>query len=272
VGSAEEVEKDLEEKEDSKFAIICPDVKDTMDSYHYGFKCELIYECHALIRDYNTLFCHLSYDDSSIMYCDSCHNSENLFGCVGIIKGNYFIFNKQYSKEDYEILKEKIIAHMKLTSEYGEFFPPQLSPFGYNETQGQVYMPMTKDEALSGGWKWEDRVPGTFGKETIKPEDIPDAITDVSDSLLKEALKCTKCTKTYNVTQPELQLYKKEKVPVPRLCPECRYERRIALRTPRKLWHRKCMKPGCTNEFETSYSPDRPEIVYCETCYNNQVA
>ena len=28
----------------------------------------------------------------------------------------------------------------------------------------------------------------------------------------------------------------------------------------------------CPNEFETSYAPERPEIVYCEACYNAEVA
>ncbi|HEY4526141.1 MAG TPA: hypothetical protein VJL32_03550 [Candidatus Paceibacterota bacterium] len=27
----------------------------------------------------------------------------------------------------------------------------------------------------------------------------------------------------------------------------------------------------CPTEFETSYAPDRPEIVYCEQCYNSEV-
>ncbi len=31
------------------------------------------------------------------------------------------------------------------------------------------------------------------------------------------------------------------------------------------------MKEGCQNEFETSYAPDRPEIVYCERCYQQEV-
>src|SRR3989344_4404788 len=31
---------DAEDAENAKYAIVCPDVKDTMDSYHYGFKCE----------------------------------------------------------------------------------------------------------------------------------------------------------------------------------------------------------------------------------------
>jgi hypothetical protein len=214
------------------------------------------------------------------MYCDSCHNSENLFGCVGIIKGSYMIFNKQYGKEEYAILKDKIISYMKKTGEFGEFFPPQLSPFGYNETQGQVYMPMKKEEVLSKGWKWEDMAPGTFGKETIKSEDIPNSIDDVFDSLLKEALRCIRCDKNYNIVQPELQFYKREKIPVPRLCPECRYEQRISLRPPRSLWHRQCMcnkanhehSNKCLNEFETPYAPDRKEIVYCEQCYQLEVA
>lgn len=31
------------------------------------------------------------------------------------------------------------------------------------------------------------------------------------------------------------------------------------------------MKKGCQNEFETSYSPDRPEIIYCEKCYQQEI-
>ncbi len=30
-------------------------------------------------------------------------------------------------------------------------------------------------------------------------------------------------------------------------------------------------KGRCPNEFETSYAPDRPEIVYCESCYQSEV-
>jgi hypothetical protein len=31
------------------------------------------------------------------------------------------------------------------------------------------------------------------------------------------------------------------------------------------------MKEGCNNTFETSYAPERPEIVYCERCYQGEV-
>jgi hypothetical protein len=60
-------------------------------------------------------------------------------------------------------------------------------------------------------------------------------------------------------------------IPLPRLHQDERYKIRTALRNPMKLWHRKCMKENCINTFETSYTPERPEIVYCEKCYQQEV-
>ncbi|MBM3257388.1 MAG: hypothetical protein FJY98_03660 [Candidatus Liptonbacteria bacterium] len=283
---------DAERMQDSKNIIVAVDAKDTMDCYHFGFSCELLYECHALVRCYDVMFTHLSYDNSHLQYCDSCHNSENLFGCVGLKSGKYSILNKRYDEKEFATLKEKIIDHMKKTGEYGEFFPPGLSPFGYNETQGHIYMPISRKEAQGRGYKWEEVVSGTFGKETLSSEKIPDRIEDVGDSIVKEALACVQCKRNYNIIQPELELYRRFKVPIPRLCPECRYRRRLALRLPRKLWRRKCMCSGavsennnwkntgkhfhgtehCPNEFDTSYAPDRKETVFCEECYQREVA
>ena len=278
---------DVDDVENSRYCISALHFKDSMDSYHFGFKTELAYEAHALIRNYFTRFCHLSYDDSYITYCDTCHNSQNLFGCVGVNKGEYLVFNKQYSKEEYTALMEKIIEHMKKTKEFGEFFPIEMSPFGYNETQGNVYMPLTKEQVLAKGWKWEDTAPGTFGKETITAENLPDDIKDVGEEILSAVLKCISCSRNYNVVKPELDFYKRENVPIPRRCYDCRYMRRIKLRSPRNLWHRTCMcdyaaypntvkhphhtDGTCPNEFETCYAPDRKEIVYCEQCYNAEV-
>jgi len=282
---------DAYDMENAKYVTLCLTSKDTMDSYHYGFNSEMVYESHALIHDYDVLFTHLSYDNAHLQYCDGCHNSQNLFGCVGVKQGQCGIFNKLYSESDYADLKNKIIEHMKRTGEYGEFFPPELSPFGYNETQGQIYMPMEKESALRNGLKWEDCVPGTFDKETIQPADIPDNIQDVPDDITKEILSCTRCSKNYNIVADELSFYRKECIPIPRLCPDCRYRDRISLRLPRKLWRRCCQCAGvasqngvykniashrhgitpCQEEFETSYAPDRPEIVYCESCYTSEV-
>jgi hypothetical protein len=257
--------------EDTKYIYSAVDQKDSMDLYHVGFESALCYECHGCVRFYNTKFSHLCYDNLNLEYCDSCQNSQNLFGCISVKKGEYMILNKKYTKEEYLVLKEKIIEHMRKTGEYGEFFPPSISPVYYNETQGNYYMPLTKEEVLSRGWQWEDKIPGTFGKETIMPENIPDSMKEVDNGITKEILKCITCTKNYNIVPDELTFYHREEIPIPRECPECRHKKRFNLRLPRKLWNGKCMREGCDNEFETSYAPGRPEIIYCERCYQNAV-
>ena len=272
---------DVDKGEDCKYLYASTDVKDCMDIYHVGFNSDLCYEIHGCTRVSNCQFSHLCYDDMNIMYSDSCQNSENLFGCVSAKKGEYMIFNKKYSKENYLNLKEKIIEHMKKTGEYGEFFPVQMAPVYYNETQGAIYMPMTKDEVLAKGWKWEENVPGTFGKETIKREAIPDKIEDVPDSFLNEVFVCESCSKNYNIVKNELLFYRKENIPLPRKCPSCRYGVRFSLRPARKLWHGSCLcdkkdhadhlNSKCLNKFETPYVPGKIEKLYCENCYNKEV-
>lgn len=272
---------DVDKGENVKYCTNAIDAKDCMDNYRVAVKIELAYECHALIRDYEVLFCNLSYDDSHLQYCDHCFNSQNLFGCIGLKKGEYSILNKRYTPEAYAELKAKIIEQMKANGEYGEFFPMNLSPFCYNESHAQLYLePLTKEQALAQGLSWEDSTLGTFGKETIQPEAIPDKIEDVDDAILQAALKCISCGRNYNIVRPELDFYRHESVPVSRRCPSCRDKRRISLRAPRVLWTRQCMcekshpsHPGgrCPNEFQTSYAPDRPETIYCEACYNAEI-
>src|SRR3989344_4040210 len=132
--------------EDCKYVYGATDIKDCRDVYHIGINIELCYECQGCTRIANCQFCHLCYDNMNVMYSDTCQNSQNLFGCVSVKKGEYMIFNKKYLKADYKVLKQKIIEHMKKTGEYGEFFLPEIAPVYYNETQGNLYMPMTKEE------------------------------------------------------------------------------------------------------------------------------
>lgn len=265
--------------EDVKYVYGGIENKFCMDIYHVGYNVELCYELQGCTRVANCQFCHLCYDNVGVMYSDSCQNSQNLFGCVSVKKGEYMIFNKKYSKEQFLELKEKIIEHMRKTGEYGEFFPPLIAPVYYNETQGNLYMPLSKEEVLSRGWHWEDKVPGTFGKETVRTSEIPDRIEDVSEDALKAVYACMICSKNYNITSDEFTFYRREKIPLPRKCPECRYHRRFVMRPLRKLWHRTCMcmkqnhghTETCTNEFETAYAPERPEIIYCESCYTKEI-
>ncbi|OGY84068.1 MAG: hypothetical protein A3F54_00770 [Candidatus Kerfeldbacteria bacterium RIFCSPHIGHO2_12_FULL_48_17] len=257
--------------------------KDTYDAYALG-ETELCYEILSGGFVYNTQFAQWpNYGPNNSQYTVFCvHGCNDLFGCVGLNKKQYCIFNKQYSKEEYEALRARIIEHMKQTGEYGEALPVAMSPVAYNESIAQDYFPLTKEEVVQRGWHWRDNLGGTFGKETMKPEQLPDRIQDVSDTITKEVLACTNCRKNYKIIVSELELLRKMNQPLPRQCPNCRHLARLAARNPRKLWHRQCMcslaahenhQEGaqCPKEFETSYAPDRPEKIFCETCYQKEV-
>jgi len=263
--------------------------KDSYDHSNFGDKTELIYEC-LIVGDggYNVAFSWQCYpSNANLQYCCFCQNSSYLFGCISLRNKQYCIFNKQYTKEEYEELVPKIIEHMNempyidkngIVYRYGEFFPSDMSPVAYNESFAYELFPLTKEKVEEKGFVWRDVKTKEFSA-TKSADEIPDDINNVDDSILKEIIKCSherkcnhECAGVFKITNQELQFYKLLNIPLPHLCQNCRHYSRFAWRNPPRLWHRKCMKPGCSNEFETSYAPDRPEIVYCEQCYNEEVA
>ena len=223
---------------------------------------------------------------SNSYYTIQCaNNSANLFGSIGLKHKEYCILNKQYSKKEYEKLVPKIIEAMKspkspLTRglghpldkgglgdcEWGEFFPSSISPFAYNETLAQEYFPLTKEQALSKDFKWSDYEPEfPHVEKTIPANLLPDSINDIPDDILNWAIECEISKKPFKIIKPELDFYRKMNLPIPRRHTDQRHKDRMALRNPRKLWKRNCMK--CNTEIQTTYSPERKEMVYCEKCY-----
>lgn len=311
-----DVEGDVE---NSKYIVYAGlGLKDSYDCFNAGAKSSsLFYEGIAVgYGSSNIKFSnHIFYSNYDIQYSMQCFHSSNLFGCIGLRHKQYCILNKQYTKEEYEKLVPKIIEHMNKMPyidkkgrvyKYGEFFPPELSPFAYNETIAQEYFPLTKEEALEKGYSWKDPEERDY-KIDIKTEDLPDHIKDVKDDIIGKVIQCShaklkedgtleancneQCTTAFKIIPQELEFYRKMNLPLPRTCPNCRHYQRIKQRNPLKLWKRKCMCGGqtsvngiykntiehfhgdnpCPNEFETTYAPDRPEIVYCEKCYVQEV-
>ena len=260
------------------------------DSYDMTMSGELseCYECVVGDHSSKNFFGVFSVKSQNVTYTQHCHSSKNLFGCAQLRNANYCIFNKQYSKEEYEELVPKIIEHMNEMPyidgngseyKYGEFYPIEHSVFGYNETIAPEQFELSRDEAISKGYKWQDNIQRTEGRQTLETQDIPDSILDIEDTITNEILTCQNCNRNYKIVPNELVFYKKMGIPVPRECFHCRHSKRRTKINKFKLYNRECMceKEGhnhdgkCSNEFETSYSPDRPEVVYCEKCYQQEV-
>ncbi len=251
-------------------------VKNSYDFTYFGSSSELMYESTWCGHSNNNVrFAVWNYRNHDTEYTFSCHGCEYIFGCVGLNKASYCIFNKQYTKEKYFSLVEKIKAQMNempftdkrgLEHRYGGQIPADLSPWAYNETKAYEFFPITKEEAIAKGFTWRDPDEREYLPATIK---LPDHIKDVTDDILKAILKCDACGKNYQIIPKELTYLRRFNFPIPNHCPLCRDRARIKQLNPMQIYERKCDK--CRAKIETSYAPGRPEIVYCESCYKKEV-
>ena len=255
--------------EDSKYIFSSKSIKDSIGTTGFGTKSERLLECVATGFSSNIIGSFWAENSQNILHSFDIKNCTDCIGCDSLKNSKYCIFNKKYTKEEYEKIRAHIVKELTDLGIYGLMMPPSIAPFAYNETIAQDNMPLTKEEAIAQGFRWEEDIQKTTGKETLQPEQIPDHIRDVDDSITKEVLKCLDCERNYKITEQELLFYRKMILPIPRKCFYCRHKSRIEKRGPYKFWNRNCAK--CEKEIITNYSPERPEIVYCEKCYQQEV-
>lgn len=244
--------------------------QDCMDVYGMGVG-EFCLESVTNMYVNHLLFCSSTANSSDLLYCHDCStDSTDCFGCICMKKGKYCILNKQYTKEEYETLAAKLVEHMSETGEWGEFMSPDCSPTAYNESVAQDYYPLIKAEALQQGYRWQDREEEIEGiTKTIPATQLPDKLSDIPDDITNWAIECRETKRPFKVIKQELDFYRSHSIPIPRLHPDERHRLRINQRNPRHLWDRQCAK--CGLDIQSTYDPDRPEIVYCESCYLREV-
>jgi hypothetical protein len=252
--------------EDSRYLYDVLDATDCQDLNYSLYKPELSYELISSLNMVRSAFSMASHYNSDVYYCDLTNNSKNLFGCIAMNHNQYCVLNKQYTGAEYEKLVPRIIEHMVKGGEWGEFFPESMTPFAYNETVADEYFSLGKTEVEKKSWKWKESSGERMEGEQME---IPDDLNDVSDDITEKVLTCEESGKLFKVIPQELKFYKKMGLPIPRRSPDQRHRDRIELRTPRKLWERKCMK--CGAGVKTAYSSDNSEKIYCEKCYLGEV-
>ena len=260
---------DCEDVEHGKYLYqVVTGAKNVYDIYQYGLNLSESYECSIAGNGcYHILFSHnIHVNSSDLLYCWYVQSSKDCFGCFNMHNKQYCIFNKQYTKAEYEVLVPKIIEHMRSTGEWGELFPVSFSPFGYNKTTAQMYYPSNKEGVEAKGWKWDDApsVPSNAVK-IIESSQLPDGIDNVSDDILNLAVVCEVTGRPFKIIKQELQFYRQQRLPIPRRSPDQRHMDRFHQRNPRTFWKRQCGK--CNKDIQTTYSPESEKMVYCVACY-----
>jgi Zn ribbon nucleic-acid-binding protein len=264
---------DVSGVEDGKhlFMLSLAPMKDCYDVSAWGNNINLAYEAVAVGENIsNVRFC----DEAGLSLLDAEYSKmlfggSHMFGCVGLKKGEYCILNKQYTKEEYEILIPKIKKHMNEMPyidragrryKYGEFFPTEFSPFPYNDTLAQRFFPMPFTEAEKKNYVI-----------TKKAEELPDHIKDAPQSILSEVIGCKTCGRGYKLISFEFEFLKRMNLPLPRQCPFCRIKEKLDQWVKEsRIVDRVCSQ--CGAEFETHYPKEDVEYILCKKCYQHEVA
>ncbi|MEI6581176.1 MAG: hypothetical protein WCO07_03335 [bacterium] len=273
---------DVTDCEDSKYLMLIKQstTKNSYDYTDWGLNAELIYECLTCGQNVSRVkFCHESgWDSKDLEYSKSLVGNSDCFGCISTRNKKYCILNKQYSKDEYFKLVEKIKKHMDEMPyvdekgniyKYGEFFPMEFSPHAYNNSFANFLFPKTKEEVKNKGLRWYDH----FFKKypiTIHSLELPDNIKYTTEEILKEVVQCNTCPRGYKIVKQELDLAKKLNVPLSRQCPFCRIEEKVKKWVSQmKQINRICDK--CGIEFKTHYSKEEAPKIYCKKCYQKEV-
>jgi len=269
--------------------LVSPNVKDSYDFTQFGNNVERHYEVlQGGNGGSNIRFSWFTPNENTeIDYCMQVMTSKNMFGCIGMRKGEFCILNKQYTKEEYEALRSKIILQMQgmpyvdkngISYSYGEFFPSEVSPFAYNETTANEFFPLSKEEVIENGFSWFDREQRNY-QPTILTGDIPDDASLIPENITSEILECVNskkgteiegCTTAFRVIADEANFYKRFNIPLPDKCPNCRHNARMKLRTVPRFHKLVCSYDGCGKEILTAYDASTPNL-YCKEHYLSSV-
>ncbi len=268
--------------EDSRyiFRVWGPGNKNCHDISMWGVNLSNSYE-NIVVGDHSTgmLFCNeAGLGSSDVRYSKTSISGSHNFACVSLRKGNNMIFNKQYSPEEYLKMVEKIKKHMDEMPyidkagriyRYGEFFPPEMSPFAYNETLASNLFPMDKEGIERAGYRFRE-VKQEDAIATMSYEELPDHIKDAPDSVLNERISCEQCSRTFRLIEMELSFLRRQNLPLPRRCPFCRIDEKL------NIWvkdNRRILRicADCGKNMESKYSEQDAEDVFCRACYLKKI-
>ena len=161
---------------------------------------------------------------------------------------------------------------MLATLEYGEFFPLKMSAVAYEDSSASIDFPLSEEEIARRGWHMKEREESDIdlSKMTVlKPQQVPDNISDVTDGILKTPIICERTGKPFRITPFELGFYRSMRLPIPTIHPLERIRDLLKFRRPFRLFRYPCSK--CGKDMDTSFDPALKYKVYCEQCYQQEV-
>ncbi len=288
----------------------CDDMSDAQDCRwvtSYGHASSRMYNSSQVGRYTSQVRCSSTIGrGENLLYCIDTKKSKNCFGCVNMKQKEYCIFNKQYTREEYEDIVPHIIESMKKSWTWWHFLPSSCTVFPYNDSVANDQYPIHtlcdskgNETILSerGSWKvtlleewvvvdalldlgWEEKRPikrRTQEVEINMPPDLqtlaasalPNTISAVTNDILTQAIVCSKTQRPFRVVPMELEFYREMWLPLPQKHPDIRHQERISIRAWREFHLRKCEATG--EEIVSVYPWNSNFKVYSDAAYQQAI-
>ncbi len=206
-------------------------------------------------------------------YCLLCYNCENCFGCVGLQRKKFCIFNKEYPEDEYWRRVDELKCAMLDRGEYGEFFPIKYSPSYHAESGSPTWFHSTPEEAKQlGALDYDPESEGAIGKDLVdasklrKLSELPDHVNDLSDDWIGVPLLDETANRRFAMIKPEVEFYRRMKVAPPKKHFIKRMEDLFFEANQGKFEQTKCV--SCSKDITVAYNAGHTSRkIYCNDCY-----
>jgi len=244
--------------------------KDILDSISPAFRCELLYNA-SLVQDhcYDIQYCTEISQSKWMRYCAHCLQCKHCFGCCGLVGKEYCIFNKQYSKEEYEKLRGEIIEHMKQTGEWGRFFPGYFAAHPYEESLAGFYWPLSEEQLKEYGFRSAPRT-AQRPSGVRDANEIPGHSDGVDPAIASWTFWDEEEQRPFRIREDDISFAQERGVPISNTY----YIRHIKdnfRRIPFSGSLRTVTCAQCSSQTETSWSEEYDGRILCEECYLKEV-
>lgn len=197
-------------------------------------------------------------------------NLDNCFMCFGLQNKSHCILNKQYEPLLYFRIVDEIKTKLLKEGNYGDGLGLEYSAQAYNVSLGEIAYSLTKEEVEElGGYVAGEGETNVGDIPTISISDVGERITEVDDALLAKAIRCEVTGRPFRIVPTELAFYRKMQLPIPTTHPQVRMVEHLHMAPTGKKYSALCAH--CGKAIYSLFDPKENYLLYCESCYQEEV-
>jgi len=220
-------------------------------------------QCYDIKFGYNLIQCRF------MEYCAQCFQCEYCFGCCGLVGKKYHIFNTPYEPKEFKRKKREIIAAMKQTKEYGEFFPAHFAANPYEESLSGFYWPLTREQGEQRGFRMRtnDNAREPNARDASQ---VPERCDQADDAVTQTPFWDAEAKRPFQILKEDIAFAQDLNIPLPYTYYMRRLQENFRL-IPFDGTLREVVCGKCRQKTKANWPKEYDGRILCEECYLKEV-